>query len=111
MTPAIYSTVKRPVTISWTTRDFVPDRDGTFAVFVDRSPMPPGSGRDYFRPTDTDGIFYTDRETLRLDNINTVASSSSAERNYHQVTVVLLDMSGHRIGEEAGFTAFTLAPL
>lgn len=105
--PADYSSIREPVVISWNAVDFTPGPDGTFCVFVDRAPMPPGESLDYFSARDRDGIFQTTNSHIRFDVLNDIPSNPSAERNYHQITVVLLDRSGHRIGEEAGFVEFT----
>src|SRR5690348_10320254 len=77
--PINYSTIRQPVTIRWQARDFVPGRDGTFMVFVDRSPMPPGEKLDYFNPRDREGIFATDRDSIQFDVIAPVLSNSVEE--------------------------------
>lgn len=108
--PADFATVSSVVTVQWTAVDFTPPRDGQFAVFVDRDPMPPGATIGYFAPNDHFNIFVQSSTSLRLDSSHLVptAGTQSAERNHHDVTVVLLDLSGARIGETSGFTEFTV---
>lgn len=108
LNPGMYTTISQPVTVTWTAKDFTPGRDGEFVVFVDRSPMPPGNGLDYFTRNDTEGIFRTKQDQLRLDILPTLTSNQSSEQNNHEVTVILVDPHGQRIGEEAGFVAFTV---
>ena len=104
LSPAIYSTVGEPLTITWVVKDFSAPADGKFAVFMDRDPMPPGESIDYFDPGNRDSIFVLSASRLRIDLLNPQVGVDPAEINHHMVTVVLLDRSGRRIGEEAGFT-------
>ena len=109
VTPQNFSTVREPLTIRWQVQNFVTPRDGTFAVFVDRDPMPPGESLDDFAPHDRDGIHVLNATSLHIDVLPQQVGVDPAEQNHHDVTVVLLDGSGHRIGEYAGFTEFTVA--
>ena len=109
VSPQIYSTVREPLTIRWQTQDFAAPRDGSFAVFIDRDPMPPGEGLDYFPSQNRDGIHVLTSTALRIDVLSQQVGVDPAEQNHHDVTVVLLDGGGHRIGEYAGFTEFTVA--
>jgi hypothetical protein len=108
--PRSSSTVREPLTISWRAKDFVAPRDGSYAVFVDRDPMPPGDGLGDYAPQNRQGIYVLDRTSLHLDALTPQAGVDPAEQNHHDVTVVLLDRAGHRIGEYAAFTEFTVEP-
>jgi hypothetical protein len=106
--PKIYSTVREPLTLAWRAHDFQAPRDGSFVVFVDRDPMPPGESLDYFARDDREGIHVLDATTLSLGVLTQRVGVDPAERNHHDVTVVLVDRSGRRVGEYAGFTEFTV---
>ena len=106
--PAIYSSVKEPLTIQWHVNG-TGAADGTrFAVFLDRDPMPPGEGIDYFDSRDREGIWLLDRTTLHLDVLSRRPGVDPAEQDHHDVTVVLLDRAGKRVGEDAGFSEFNI---
>lgn len=113
VSPGDRDEVTLPVTVRWDVEDFeVGDGRGSFAVFVDRAPQPPGrtlawlardddtcraddgcpgvewySQRDIFPTTDTELVI--DRLPARTDD----------RREFHEVTVVLLDEEGRRVGE------------
>lgn len=108
VTPRVYATVRAPLTVAWRARDFSAPRDGRFAVFIDRDPMPPGEGLDYFARDDRDGIQVLDATSLRIDVFSPMVGVDPAEQNHHYITVVLLDLAGHRIGEYAAFTEFNV---
>ena len=105
--PKNNATVGEPLEIQWKARDFVPGRNGQFAVFVDRDPMPPGKGIDYFPVlTRSQGIFLLSENHLKIDVFTRRTGVDPAEQDHHDATVVLLDTSGHRIGESGGFVEF-----
>ena len=125
VSPQARTTVHQPVTISWTMSDFTvaaqgsqpPSRDaGYFAVFVDKSPIKPGQtlkdvakgdtaceqdpkcpDRKYLRDHD---VYTTTAMSLKFGVLPNVPGDKSKEQ-MHTFTVVLLDTSGHRIGESA----------
>lgn len=107
--PASNSTVRQPLTIRWQAHDFAAPRDGRYAVFVDRDPMGPGGSITDYAATDRAGIYVVDGTSLRLRLLLPLAGVDPAEQNHHDVTVVMLDRSGARIGEYAAFTEFTVA--
>ena len=100
-----------PFTVRWTVDDF----DGSFGVFVDREP--PGPGRTLASLADGDAVCkatkgcpdaaylashraYTTTDTsFRIEQLPEL--SRDREREAHEVTVVLLDGKGQRIGESA----------
>lgn len=126
--PEDRSTVSLPITIDWDIRDFEitgpggdPREDaGYFAVFLDRTPMPPGKPlrwlvRDDRSCREDDGCpdeaylaergVYTTTETeLTLEQVPLTNDDDRRER--HRATIVLLDASGTRIGESAFEVAF-----
>ncbi len=107
-TPANHATVREPVTVAWDVKEFAPPRDGSFAVFVDRDPMPAGESLGYFAAKDRDGIHVLAATSLRLDQLSRRAGVDPAEQDHHDVTVVLLDQQGRRIGEYAAYAEFTV---
>lgn len=125
--PRDRSTVSLPFTVRWTYRDFkvtgpTGERDrkaGYFGVFVDRSPMPAGQHLSWLAKDDpsctkTDGcpderyladrnVFTTTEPELVVTTLPTTDVRTATER--HEVTVILLDGTGRRIGESAWYVA------
>lgn len=106
--PGNFAKVREPLSVRWTARDFNPPSDGMFAVFVDRDPMPPGKTMDYFSDKDRNHIWVVDTPSLTVDSLPGKPGVNDIERNHHDVTIVLLDASGKRIGETAGFAEFDI---
>jgi hypothetical protein len=126
--PASRADVKPPVTISWKVRDFEvtgetgsgDDGAGYFAVFVDKAPVPPGRSLAWLARDDTHclatrgcpnetyladrGVYSTSETTLTLKRLPDLNAYQGHEN--HEVTVVLLDGTGHRIGESAWYVNF-----
>ena len=126
--PKGQSDVTLPFTVRWSMRDFRvtgPDGQsdptaGYFAVFLDRSPMPPGKSLSWIARDDKrcrripgcpDDQYFVDRHvyptrtpelTVRL--LPDLGTSSGHET--HEVTIVLLDGGGRRIGENAWYRTF-----
>ncbi|CAB4721591.1 unannotated protein [freshwater metagenome] len=130
--PDAYELVELPLEVTWTMEDFeVLDRSekaeptdaaGYYAVFVDRAPVKPGrtladvgdgdpqcednprcTSKDYLAAA---GVYTTRKPSITLSLVNPL--SSKARIQLHQVTVVLLDSEGRRIGEHAWFRQFKL---
>jgi hypothetical protein len=118
ITPDDRAEVSLPVTVRWEVEDFeVGPGAGSFAVFVDRAPQPPGKPLDWLARNDescklattcpdeqwyaTRYVFPTTATELRIDRLPARADD---RREFHEVTVVLLDEQGRRVGE----TAWTL---
>jgi hypothetical protein len=125
--PENRSTVTVPFTVRWTYRDFAAtgptgrrdSKAGYFGVFIDRSPMPAGKHLDWIARDDRSckrsggcpntqyladrHVFTTTRPELVVSTLPTTNIHTSTER--HEVTVVLLDGTGHRIGESAWYVA------
>ena len=125
VSPKARTTVHQPLTIKWTMKDFTvepagsapPSRDaGYFAVFVDKTPIRPGHTMKDVAVGDTfcqrspgcpdksylaQHFVYTTTGTSMkfplIPNIN----GNSDHLQQHTFTIVLMDTSGHRIGESA----------
>ena len=109
LSPKNNAAVAEPVSVRWSAREFVAGQDGQFAVFVDRDPMPPGEGIEYFAASNrAQGVFLLNETNLTIDVFTRRTGVDPAERDHHDVTVVLLDTSGRRIGESAGFVEFRI---
>ena len=106
--PGAYASVAQPLTIRWEAQAFTAPGDGRFAVFLDRDPMPPGESLDYFDRHDRDRIWVLDGTSLALDVVPRRVGIDPAEQDHHDVTVVLLDRAGRRVGEYAGFAEFSV---
>jgi hypothetical protein len=114
--------VALPVTLRWDVEDFdvvepgtaVREDAGYFAVFVDRSPVPPGRTLSWLARDDagcrsTDGC--PDAEYLAARGVHATTETElvlqelpraeDGRRERHTATIVLLDGSGKRIGESA----------
>ena len=126
--PKNQATLKLPVTVRWRTKDFQvtgpggaarPDA-GYFAVFLDRSPQPPGETVEWLAKEDrtcfrsrgcpdaawfeSHNIFPTTATSFTVDALP--IQTKEDRRFLHEVTVVLLDASGRRLGEGAFWVQF-----
>jgi hypothetical protein len=118
--PKDRASVRLPVTLRWTSTDF----DGTYAVFVDRAPVPPGRDLRWLARDDelcdsTPGcpndawlrdraVFATPDTSLTIDELPDL-NGDSDRREFHEATVVLLDRDGRRVGEAAFTVEFEVA--
>lgn len=118
--PADRSTVPLPVTVRWQMSDF----SGEYALFVDRSPVPGGKALDYIARHDrgcrndpacpdteylaAHQVFTTTATEYTFESLPAPSERDSDKPERHRVTIVLLDGSGHRIGESAWTVEFTL---
>lgn len=131
VTPEDRSTVTLPVTISWRIEDFLvtgpggtlSDSAGYFAVFVDRTPMPPGEPLRWIARKDNScraddgcpdaeylagrGVYTTNGTSITLDQLPRTTNDED-RRERHRATVVLLDAETKRIGESAFEIEFDL---
>lgn len=121
--PDNHSTQRLPVTVRWTVTDFNvtgPDGNaspdaGYFAVFVDRAPQAPGKAISVLAKNDVrckprdgcpDAQWFSTHHiyptTAREFVVDSLPASTKEERDrFHEVTIVLLDGKGNRIGEAA----------
>ena len=123
--PQDRAAVDLPVTIEWEVEDFtvtttrdaedVSGEAGYFGVFIDRTPQPPGEDLQWFAKDDEDckrdpecpdddyfsvrGIHTTTKTSFAIAQLPRPVDSN--RREFHEVTVVLLDPDGVRIGESA----------
>jgi hypothetical protein len=118
-----------PLTVSWSMKDFDASgldgskdkHKGAFAVFVDAAPMPVGKDLKWIARNDSGckrdpqcpnaqfladrGIFVTTDTSVTIDTLPQASDGIGDEQHY--VNVVLLDGTGHRIGESAWYRPFT----
>lgn len=130
VSPADREVVSLPLKIDWEISDFKvtgPDgsqdpESGYFGVFVDRAPQPPGETVKWFAKDDrschpedgcpskaylADRGVHTARKTqFVLKTLPPPSDDQAKRRELHEVTIVLLDGSGRRIGESAFTTEF-----
>ncbi|MCW2543817.1 MAG: hypothetical protein JWM40_1369 [Frankiales bacterium] len=121
--------VKAPVTVSWRMSDFVTsgldgssnEGNGAFAVFVDKAPMPVGKDLKWLARKDVGckrdarcpdaaylkdrGIYLTTSTSITIETLPSVGDGVGDEQHY--VNVVLVDGTGHRIGESAWYRPFS----
>ena len=114
-TPSDQAEVSAPLTVQWTVKDFsVGPGMGSFGILVDRTPPKPGKtlasmfgGGDACRSEAECGaapflaernVYATSDTTLILDRL---PKRTGDDRNRHDLTIVLLDAQGRRVGEGA----------
>jgi hypothetical protein len=126
--PQSHEKVTLPVTIRWKVEGFRltgPDGSpqpgaGYFGVFVDRTPVPPGRPLSWIARDDRpclrtpgcpDETYLSDRRVhstneteITFEHLPDLGASRGHES--HEVTIVLLDGSGRRIGESAWYIGF-----
>ena len=128
VSPGYREIVDLPVTIDW---DITNEGTGTelgagtaFGVYVDIDPQPPGEDLDYFGRNDPTcradegcpdekylrqrGIYTTTGTEISFPNLP-IAPGVDIDRgdpDFHDITIVLLDTDGRRIGESAWATIF-----
>lgn len=111
-----------PVTVTWKVDDFDVPTDGSYAVFVDRAPQPPGKTLEWLARNDDscragDGcpgakwfnerdVFPTSKTSLKIERL---PARSDDRREFHEVTVVLVDRNGRRVGETGWTLEFQVA--
>jgi hypothetical protein len=118
-----------PFTVSWSMQGFEATgldgskekTKGIYAVFVDKAPMPVGKDLKWLARDDSGckrdaqcpnaqfladrNIFVTTETSVTLQTLPTQSEGVGDEQ--HFVNVVLLDGTGHRIGESAWYRPFT----
>jgi len=117
--PPARSLVQLPMTVSWT----FTGAHGEFVVFVDRTPIKPGQTLRALAshdpsclsdPTCPDAdylaerrVYETDATSIQLSQVP-ILSGDADKVQLHQVTIVLLNAAGHRVGESAWTREFKL---
>jgi hypothetical protein len=118
--PSDREEVRAPITLDWEATDLAPGT--TFAVFIDRSPPPPGRSVAWlFRDDDTcdpddgcpDAEFLADRDIFVTDETEIIIEGLSRQRDddrreLHEATIVLIGPEGDRLGESAFIREFAL---
>jgi hypothetical protein len=126
--PEARTTVRVPVTIRWRVEGFrITGNDGRaredagyFGVFVDRAPVSPGKPLSWVAHDDRrcastpgcpDATYLADHGTYAVTTTSftlPVLPDLDAYKGHelHEVTVVLVDGTGHRIGESAWYVDF-----
>lgn len=117
--------VRLPLTVTWTSRDFdVTGRDGSkrpdagyFGVYVDRAPQPPEKTQAWLARIDQRckgvpscpdeeylagiNVYGTTKHSFTVQRLPQPPSNAPRRREFHEVTIVLLNGAGERIGESA----------
>ncbi len=115
--------VRLPLTVAWDVERFeVTGRDGEvssgagyFGVYVDRAPQPPGLTQEWLVRNDPKcqppcpdesylaglNVFSTNETTFEIERLPVPSGNAAKRRNFHEVTIVLLNGRGERIGESA----------
>lgn len=125
--PRARQKVHLPVTVRWSVHDFevtgptdeLQRHAGYFGVFVDRAPQPPGQPLTWVGRNDRNcrradgcpnpryladhGVYAVTTPSFPIDVLRPPPSGQRG-KDMHEVTVVLLDSTGRRVGE----TAFNL---
>jgi hypothetical protein len=126
LSPGDRAETRLPLTVEWSVRDFEitgPDgtdrRDaGSFGVYIDRTPQPPGEKQSWLVRNDLDckrdpaictnedflgqrDIHATTDTTFLIDRLPQPTGDAERRREFHDVTIVLLNGRGERIGESA----------
>ena len=99
--PRSLATLSAPVTVSWTTKDIGPSAS-RYGIYVDRSPVRPGQLVADSAPSS----YITSVPSISLAQLPNV--SGYGKTRIHEVTVVLVDRTGHRVGESAWYVDFRL---
>lgn len=124
--PESHSTVTVPLTIRWTFEDEARGAGGSgtevasFAVFLDRAPVPPGESLSWVAREDQRclrttgcpdetyladrGIYETTDTAFTIEQVRDLDAFRGHET--HEAAIVLLDATGRRIGESAWHTTF-----
>jgi hypothetical protein len=112
LSPASNSVVQAPITMRWHT-EHRPPTGTQFAVFVDRVPIGPGrtlrDAADRLCKREPDcpdnqylnahDIYVTEESSLVIDNLPDQHYRHGRVPGEHELSIVLLDVSGHRVGE------------
>ncbi len=119
VTPGDRDEVTLPMTVRWTSRA----EQTHYGVFVDRAPQPPGEPLTWFARDDEvctatpgcpDDVYLAERNvfssTARTFTVERLPDTQpdGRKRDLHEVTVVLLDADGRRVGEAAWSVEFVV---
>lgn len=76
----------------------------SYGVFVDTNP--PRAGDRISDDADRTGIYVTTDTAITVTHLLRPTTGPASNRDRHEVTVVLLDRAGHRVGESAAWVDF-----
>jgi hypothetical protein len=107
--PGSFASVRQPLTVRWTSPDFSAPRDGSFAVFFDLAPPPPGQTLGDIPPLQKRFVRVVDTTHVEAPAFTHDSSSTGPLQDHHEVTVILLDRQGRRISETAGYVEFDVS--
>jgi hypothetical protein len=128
VSPTSLAVVKVPFTLRWTMSDFqsgpntMQGGNDYFAVFVDRQPMAPGAGLKVLGDAtcqatpgcpnmaylEQNYVFLTAKTQLTITSLPELLPSSTRNgtKESHEIDIVLMNGSNHRIGESAWYVDF-----
>jgi hypothetical protein len=107
--PGSFTTVRQPLTVRWSVRDFAAPRDGSFAVFFDLAPPPPGQTLGDIPVLQRRFVRVVDATQVQAPAFIHDSTSTGPLQDHHEVTVVLLDRQGRRISETAAYVEFDVS--
>jgi hypothetical protein len=120
--PENRSTVELPLTLRWSAH--LPAGATSFLVVIDRAPQPPGTDVSHFVKDISSckglgrtsclsadylaglGVYPVSKPELIVGVVPDRSAVRKDERNGHEATVVLLDQSGKRVGEQSWTVRF-----
>jgi len=114
-TPKQNAVVTLPLEVRWHVRDLPKSLQGraySYVLFLDRFPQAPGQTLQHFDAGSKNltqsrvGIIEA-REERHV--FTTIPPHDARQRDKHELTVILLDDQGRRVGETAGFLTFRIA--
>ena len=108
-TPGSFATVRQNVTVRWAATDFQAPRDGRFAVLFDLSPPSPGDTLADIPPLERQFVKVVDTTQVQAPTFVHDSTATGPLQDHHEVTVILLDPQGRRIGETAGYVEFDVS--
>jgi hypothetical protein len=108
-TPGSFAAVRQPFVVRWTAGDFAAPQDGSFAVFFDLAPPPPGQTIGTIPPLEKRLVRVVDTAQVTAPTFSHDSSTIGPLQDHHEVTVILLDRQGRRISETAGYVEFDVS--
>jgi hypothetical protein len=107
--PGSFAAVRQPFIVRWTARDFTAPRDGSFAVFFDLAPPPPGQTIRDIPPLEKRLVRVVDTTQVVAPAFTHDSTTTGPLQDHHEITVILLDRQGRRISETAGYVEFDVS--
>jgi hypothetical protein len=107
--PGSFAAVHQPFVVHWTARDFAAPQDGSFAVFFDLAPPPPGQTIGTIPPLERRFVRVVDTTQVPAPTFSHDSTTTGPLQDHHEITVILLDRQGRRISETAGYVEFDVS--